>query len=116
MSWCGMWRAFWAGATRRWCRPARSSRCWARTPGPVSEGAPHPRPDREAAGGAASPRHPLTLRLDLSTALLSGEPGGGERLDALVRDAASVLGQGYPAVVQARTQLALLDPDARTGV
>jgi len=34
----------------------------------------------------------------------------------LVRDAASVLGQGYPAVVQARTLLALLDPDARTEV
>ena len=59
---------------------------------------------------------PLTLRLDLSTALLSAEPGGADRLDTLLRDAASVLGQGHPAVVQARTLLALLGPDARTGV
>ncbi|MFI1093283.1 protein kinase [Streptomyces sp. NPDC020917] len=69
---------------------------------------------RDEARTLLGARHPLTLRLDLSTALLSADPGSADRLGALVRDAASVLGQGHPAVVQARTLLALLAQDTRT--
>ncbi|WP_327320016.1 serine/threonine-protein kinase [Streptomyces sp. NBC_01235] len=61
---------------------------------------------RERLGG----RHPLTLRLSVSYALLScAEPGGVARAGRAVAEAAVHLGEEHPTVRDARTLLALLD-------
>ncbi|MFI5797987.1 protein kinase [Streptomyces sp. NPDC051677] len=61
---------------------------------------------RERLGG----RHPLTLRLSVSYALLGcAEPGGVAHAGRAVAEAAVHLGEGHPTVRDARTLLALLD-------
>jgi eukaryotic-like serine/threonine-protein kinase len=55
-------------------------------------------------------RHPLTLRLSVSYALLGcAEPGGVDRAERAVAEAARLLGEGHPTVRDARALLALLD-------
>ncbi|MBM9508728.1 protein kinase [Streptomyces sp. KK5PA1] len=54
-------------------------------------------------------QHPLTLRLELSHALLAAvEPDGRAALSDVLRRAATRLGEGHPAVQQARTLLEAL--------
>ncbi|MDX2678322.1 protein kinase domain-containing protein [Streptomyces sp. NY05-11A] len=60
-------------------------------------------------------RHPLTLRLSVSYALLGcAEPGGVDRAERAVAEAARLLGEGHPTVRDARALLGLLD-SGRTG-
>lgn len=54
-------------------------------------------------------RHPLTLRLRVSHAMLGCDrPGGVSHAEQVVNDAAVHLGEGHPTVRDARTLLAAL--------
>ncbi|MGW3952505.1 protein kinase domain-containing protein [Streptomyces sp. NPDC004752] len=54
-------------------------------------------------------RHPLTLRLRVSHAMLGcDQPGGVRQAEQVVNDAAVHLGEGHPTVRDARTLLAVL--------
>jgi hypothetical protein len=51
-------------------------------------------------------RHPLTSRLELKYVLLGAGSGGTAELERAVRTAAATLGDGHPAVMDARAVLA----------